>query len=38
MADRYHYIPSIGLFVAIVFGAADLAISWRIGRVSIAVA
>ncbi len=24
MADRYHYIPSIGLFVAVVFGLADL--------------
>jgi tetratricopeptide (TPR) repeat protein len=24
MADRYHYIPSIGLFVALVFGIADL--------------
>ena len=37
MADRYHYIPSIGLFIAIIFGLADLAIAWRIGRVSIAV-
>jgi Tfp pilus assembly protein PilF len=37
MADRYHYIPSIGLFVALVFGVADLAIAWRIGRVSVAV-
>jgi protein O-mannosyl-transferase len=37
MADRYHYIPSIGLFTAIIFGLADLAIAWRIGRVSIAV-
>ena len=36
MADRYHYIPSIGLFTAIIFGLADLAIAWRIGRVSIA--
>jgi Tfp pilus assembly protein PilF len=36
MADRYDYIPSIGLFVAIVFGVADLAIVWRIGRVGIA--
>jgi Tfp pilus assembly protein PilF len=36
MADRYHYIPSIGLFVALVFGVADLAIAWRIGRVSVA--
>lgn len=25
MADRYHYIPSIGLFIAVVFGFADLA-------------
>lgn len=30
MADRYFYIPSIGLFIAIVFGLADLAKSWRI--------
>lgn len=37
MADRYHYIPSIGLFLALVFGLADLAIAWRIGRVGIAV-
>ena len=28
MADRYHYIPSIGLFIAIVFGLADLAAGW----------
>jgi tetratricopeptide (TPR) repeat protein len=25
MADRYHYIPSIGLFTALVFGLADVA-------------
>ena len=25
MADRYFYIPSIGLFIAIVFGLADIA-------------
>ena len=37
MADRYHYIPSIGLFVAIVFCLSDLATTWRIGRVEIAV-
>ena len=30
MADRYFYIPSIGLFIALVFGLADLAKSWRI--------
>ena len=38
MADRYTYIPSIGLFIALVFGLADLANTWRIGRVSIATA
>jgi protein O-mannosyl-transferase len=38
MADRYTYIPSIGLFVALVFGIADLALSWRIGRVFLATA
>jgi len=25
MADRYHYLPSIGLFIVLVFGFADLA-------------
>ena len=30
MADRYFYIPSIGLFIAFVFGLADLARSWRV--------
>jgi tetratricopeptide (TPR) repeat protein len=32
MADRYHYLPSIGLFMAIVFGLSDLARSFRINR------
>jgi Tfp pilus assembly protein PilF len=32
MADRYYYIPSIGLFVALIFGLAELANMWRIGR------
>jgi Flp pilus assembly protein TadD len=32
MADRYYYVPSIGLFVALVFGVAELASIWRIGR------
>jgi Flp pilus assembly protein TadD len=32
MADRYYYVPSIGLFVALVFGVAELARMWRIGR------
>src|SRR5438067_8041044 len=30
MADRYFYIPSIGLFIAIVFGLTDIARSWRV--------
>jgi tetratricopeptide (TPR) repeat protein len=30
MADRYFYIPSIGLFIALVFGLADLAKRQRI--------
>ena len=32
MADRYYYVPSIGLFIALVFGIAELASVWRIGR------
>lgn len=32
MADRYHYIPSIGLFIALVFAAADLLIGRRSSR------
>jgi len=38
MADRYYYIPSIGLFIAIIFGLADLAVAWRVGPVTIAAA
>ena len=30
MADRYFYIPSIGLFIALVFGLADIAKSCRL--------
>src|SRR6266478_8704628 len=30
MADRYFYIPSIGLFIALAFGLADIAKSWRV--------
>jgi Tfp pilus assembly protein PilF len=30
MADRYFYIPSLGLFIALVFGLADIARSWRV--------
>jgi tetratricopeptide (TPR) repeat protein len=38
MADRYTYIPLIGLFIALVFGLADLASTWRLGRVFVATA
>jgi protein O-mannosyl-transferase len=34
MADRYHYVPSIGLFVAFVFGLSDIACAFRIDRVA----
>lgn len=30
MADRYFYVPSIGLFIALVFGLADLARAWHV--------
>src|SRR5437588_1514714 len=30
MADRYFYLPSIGLFIALAFGLADVAKSWRV--------
>jgi tetratricopeptide (TPR) repeat protein len=30
MADRYFYIPSIGLFIALVFGLMDIAKSWHV--------
>src|SRR5205823_5748452 len=38
MADRYTYIPSIGLFIVIVFGLADLAATWRVRRVFVVTA
>jgi len=30
MADRYFYIPSVGLFIALVFGLAEIAKRWRV--------
>ncbi len=33
MADRYTYIPSIGLFILFIWGASDLAGGWRQGPV-----
>jgi Flp pilus assembly protein TadD len=39
MADRYFYIPSIGLFIVIVFGLADIAKARRVApSLSVAVA
>jgi tetratricopeptide (TPR) repeat protein len=32
LADRYTYIPLIGLFLALTWGAADLAAAWRLPR------
>lgn len=38
LADRYTYVPLIGLFVMIVWGAADLMSGWRSRRVAVVVA
>jgi len=38
MADRYFYIPSIGLFVVLVWGAAELCALWPKGKLILAVA
>jgi protein O-mannosyl-transferase len=32
MADRYTYVPLIGLFIVVVWGVADLLRGWRYGR------
>jgi tetratricopeptide (TPR) repeat protein len=36
-ADRYTYLPQIGLYLAIVWTARDLTISWRNGRLILGV-
>jgi len=36
MADRYHYIPSIGLFVAMIFSFYDVALAVRVSRIGLA--
>jgi tetratricopeptide (TPR) repeat protein len=38
MADRYTYVPLIGLFIMIAWGAGDLAARWRRGRGALAAA
>jgi tetratricopeptide (TPR) repeat protein len=37
MADRYMYIPAIGLFVMVCWGAADLFEKWHVNRVAVGV-
>jgi len=37
MADRYAYVPLIGLFVIIAWGVPDLLKKWRYGRIAIGV-
>jgi FOG: TPR repeat len=38
MADRYTYIPLIGIFIAIVWGVGELTAGWRYSRVCCAIA
>jgi protein O-mannosyl-transferase len=33
MADRYSYVPLIGLFIALAWGSADLAQHWGLGEI-----
>jgi tetratricopeptide (TPR) repeat protein len=35
-ADRYTYVPLIGIFLMLVWGAADLAAAWRLSRPALA--
>ena len=37
-ADRYTYIPLIGVFIMVAWGAADLVAAWRVPRPVVAVA
>jgi protein O-mannosyl-transferase len=37
MADRYSYFPSIGIFIAVAFGAQDLAGRFQFSKITIAV-
>jgi len=38
MADRYTYIPLVGIFIILAWGAADLTASWRRRRLVLALA
>ena len=35
IANRYHYVPSMGLFIALVFGLSDLASPFRTNRAAV---
>jgi tetratricopeptide (TPR) repeat protein len=35
MADRYTYVPSIGVFLMLTWGIADLASAWRVPRLAL---
>ena len=37
-ADRYTYLPQIGLYIAITWTAADLTVSWRFQRIALGAA
>jgi tetratricopeptide (TPR) repeat protein len=37
MADRYTYLPLVGIFILAVWGSADLLAGWRYGRTSLGV-
>ncbi|MBI3771073.1 MAG: tetratricopeptide repeat protein [Deltaproteobacteria bacterium] len=32
LADRYTYVPLVGVFLALVWGASDVCARWRVGR------
>ncbi len=33
MADRFTYVPLIGLFIIVAFGVSDLLVGWRYGKI-----
>ncbi len=36
MADRYTYLPSIGIFIMVAWGAVELGAKWRYGKIGLA--
>ena len=38
MADRYTYIPLIGIFIAVAWGVCELAATWRVPKVGLGIA